>query len=145
MARINSEEARFILCDMVSKKAEVKRDKLRKDLRAVDDEIKTSYIKRSEAAHRDIDAVLPAVFKSEISRILAKYKLSGMEVAYNNISGECRYRFVDDEGYKRRVAKEKELSDLDKRIENARQDIRLRVALGIKYDEAVAIINNLQF
>jgi len=157
MARLNN-DAREILCNMVTEKAGAKRKKLVETIDAIDNETKASYDERVKEARKEIEAILPA-FKSGIDRILSKHKLGWKSCRY----GDERYTFDDvfsdgdlradlhnyfsdgERKSNRRLLAETQLKDLDARIAKAKQEILLRAALGMKYDEVVSIINSFQF
>lgn len=157
MARLNN-DAREILCKMVTEKAEAKREQLVMRLTDLDDERSKSYEERVKAARKDIELMIPTI-KIGIDRILQKHKLGWKTCMYNDNhhtfedifdDGELRkdlteyFSNLESEPNRRKLVK-KQLDQLDAAVAKAKQEILLRAALGMKYDEVVGIINRLQF
>ena len=157
MARLNN-DAREILCNMVTEKAETKRKQLTDKLTALDNERSESYEERVNRARHDIELMIPTI-KIGIDRILQKHKLGWKSCRY----GDCHHTFEDIFEYgelrkdltecfsnlegepNRRKLVKQQLEQLDAAVAKAKQEILLRAALGMKYDEVVAIVNNFQF
>lgn len=157
MAKLNS-DARDILCNMVAEKAEAKRKKLTEDLTAVDEECYADYKARLASAREELERLV-ATINHEVDRIFRKHKLEWKATRYD----DSRYTFdrilsdgklkrdIDDyignaaKIPNRRLLVEMQLEDLDARVARAKREILLRAALGMKYDEAVGIINGFQF
>lgn len=157
MARLNS-DAREILCDMVTERAEAKRKQLTQRLTSLEDEIDASYNERVEAARKDIELMIPTI-RIGIDRILKKHKLGWKTCRYGDSNhtfedifddGELRKDLTDyfsnleGEPNRRKLVKQ-QLEQLDAAVAKAKQEILLRAALGMKYDEVVAIVNGFQF
>lgn len=157
MARLNN-DAREILCDMVTQKAEAKRKQLTDRLTALDDERSESYEERVKKARHDIELMIPTI-RIGIDRILQKHKLGWKTCRYGN--GEHTFEDIFDNGElrkdltdyfsnlesesSRRNVVGRQLEQLDAAVAKAKQEILLRAALGMKYDEVVAIVNGFQF
>jgi len=157
MAKLNS-DARDILCNMVAEKAEAKRKRLTEDLTVVDNECYADYEARLASAREELECLV-ATINHEIDRIFRKHKLEWKACRYNDdkhtfedmlTDGKLK-RDIDDyigDAAKipnRRLLVETQLKDLDARVAKAKQEILLRAALGMKYDEVVAIVNGFQF
>lgn len=160
MAKLNN-DARNALCNMVQDKAEQPRRKLTEALSAINAEIEKSYGERLEAARKELNTLLPTI-KKGIGNILSKHSLGYKETGYRE---EGRYTFEDlfrngelkscgdlrsyvsDDKKKpnRKVLVEAQMKDLDGKVAKAKQEILLRAALGMKYDEMIAIVNGFQF
>lgn len=157
MARLNN-DAREILCNMVTEKAEAKRKKLTEDLTAVDEECYADYKARLASAREELEYLVASI-NHEIDRIFRKHKLEWKVCRYNDdrhtfediFSDGKLKRDIDDyignaaKIPNRRLLVETQLKDLDARVAKAKQEILLRAALGMKYDEVVGIINGFQF
>lgn len=157
MARLNN-DAREILCNMVTEKAEAKRKKLTEDLIAVDEECYADYKARLASAREELEYLVASI-NHEIDRIFRKHKLEWKVCRYNDdrhtfediFSDGKLKRDIDDyignaaKIPNRRLLVETQLKDLDARVAKAKQEILLRAALGMKYDEVVAIVNGFQF
>lgn len=157
MARLNN-DAREILCNMVAEKAEAKRKQLTEDLTAVDEECDADYKARLASARGELECLV-ATINHEVDRIFRKHKLEWKACRYNG----DKYTFEEIFSYgklkrdiddyignaakipNRRLLVETQLKDLDARVAKAKQEILLRAALGMKYDEVVAIVNGFQF
>ena len=158
MARLNN-DTREILCKMVTEKAEAKREQLVMRLTDLDDERSKSYEERVKSARKDIELMIPTI-KIGIGRILQKHKLGWKKCSSysdNNHTfedifddGELRkdltsyFSNLESEPNRRKLVKQ-QLEQLDAAVAKAKQEILLRAALGMKYDEVVAIINGFQF
>lgn len=156
MARLNN-DAREILCRMVNDKAEAKRKQLTDELTKLDDKRSESYEERVKAARKEIELMIPTI-KIGIDRILQKNKL-GWKKYYNNKDYTFEDIFDDGELSKdltsyfsnlesetnRRKLVNQQLKQLDAAVAKAKQELLLRAALGMKYDEVVAIVNGFKF
>lgn len=157
MARLNN-DAREILCKMVGDRAEAKRKQLTDRLTALDRERSESYEERVKAARKDIELMIPTI-SIGIDRILQKHKLGWKTCRYSNDphtfedifdDGElCNdlteyFSNLESEPNRRKLVKQ-QLDQLDAAVAKAKQEILLRAALGMKYDEVVAIVNSFQF
>ena len=157
MARLNS-DAREILCDMVTEKAAAKRKRLTDRMDELDKESSESYEERVKKARHDIELMIPTI-KTGIDRILQKYRLGwrACRYGYGNHTfedifddGELRNDLTDyfsnlESESSRRNVVGRQLEELDAAVSKAKQEILLRAALGMKYDEVVAIVNSFQF
>ena len=156
MARLNN-DAREILCRMVNEKAEAKRRQLTDELTKLDDKRSESYKERVKAARKEIELMIPTI-KIGIDRILQKNKL-GWKKYYNNKDYTFEDIFDDGELSKdltsyfsnlesepnRRKLVNLQLEQLDEAVAKAKREILLRAALGMKYDEVVAVVNGFKF
>ena len=156
MARLNN-DAREILCRMVSDKAEAKRKQLTDELTKLDDKRSESYEERVKAARKEIELMIPTI-KIGIDRILQKNKL-GWKKYYSNKDYTFEDIFDDGELSKdltsyfsnlesepnRKKLVNQQLEQLDKAVAKAKREILLRAALGMKYDEVVAVVNGFKF
>ena len=156
MARLNN-DAREILCRMVNEKAEAKRKQLTDELTKLDDKRSESYKERVEAARKEIELMIPTI-KIGIDRILQKNKL-GWKKYYSNKDYTFGDIFDDGElskdltGYfsnlesdsNRRKLVNLQLEQLEEAVVKAKREILLRAALGMKYDEVVAVVNGFKF
>ena len=156
MARLNN-DAREILCRMVNEKAEAKRKQLTDELTKLDDKRSESYKERVKAARKEIELMIPTI-KIGIDRILQKNKL-GWKKYYNNkdytfgdifddgeLSKDLTSYFsnLESESNRRKLVNLK-LEQLDEAVAKAKREILLRAALGMKYDEVVAVVNGFKF
>lgn len=157
MARLNN-DAREILCKMVTEKAEAKRKQLTDKLTAIDNERSESYEERVKRARHEIELMIPTI-SIGIDRILQKHKLGWRTSRYSDDphtfedifdDGKLRkdlteyFSNMESEPNRRKLAKQ-QLEQLDAAVVKAKQEILLRAALGMKYDEVVGIINGFQF
>lgn len=155
MARLNN-DAREILCRMVNEKAEAKRKQLTDKLTKLDDERSESYKERVEAARKEIELMIPTI-KTGIDRILQKNKL-GWKKWYDKdhtfgdifddgeLSKDLTSYFSNLESEpNRRKLVNLQLEQLDEAVAKAKREILLRAALGMKYDEVVAVVNGFKF
>ena len=156
MARLNN-DAREILCGMVNEKAEAKRKRLTDELTKLDDKRSESYEERVKAARKEIELMIPTI-KIGIDRILQKNKL-GWKKYYNDKDYTFEDIFDDGELSKdltryfsnlesesnRRKLVNLQLEQLDEAVAKAKREILLRAALGMKYDEVVAVVNGFKF
>ena len=156
MARLNN-DAREILCRMVNDKAEAKRKQLTDELTKLDDKHSESYKERVKAARKEIELMIPTI-KIGIDRILKKNKL-GWKKYYSNKDHTFEDIFDDGELSKdltryfsnlesesnRRKLVNLQLKQLDEAVAKAKREIILRAALGMKYDEVVAVVNDFKF
>ena len=156
MARLNN-DAREILCRMVNEKAEAKRKHLTDELKKLDDKRSESYEERVKAARKEIELMIPTI-KIGIDRILKKNKL-GWKKYYSNKDYTFEDIFDDGELSKdltryfsnlesepnRRKLVNLQLEQLDEAVAKAKREILLRAALGMKYDEVVAVVNGFKF
>ena len=156
MARLNN-DAREILCRMVNEKAEAKRKQLTDELKKLDDKRSKSYEERVKAARKEIELMIPTI-KIGIDRILQKNKL-GWKKYYSNKDYTFEDIFDDGELSKdltryfsnleseqnRRKLVNLQLEQLDKAVAKAKREILLRAALGMKYDEVVAVVSGFKF
>ena len=156
MARLNN-DAREILCRMVNEKAEAKRKQLTDELTKLDDKRSESYKERVKAARKEIELMIPTI-KIGIDRILKKNKL-GWKKHYNSKDYTFEDIFDDGELSKdltryfsnmesepnRRKLVNLQLEQLDEAVAKAKREILLRAALGMKYDEVVAVVNGFKF
>lgn len=156
MARLNN-DAREILCRMVNEKAEAKRKQLTDELTKLDDKRSESYEERVKAARKEIELMIPTI-KIGIDRILKKNKL-GWKKYYSNKDHTFEDIFDDGELSKdltsyfsnlesepnRRKLVNLQLKQLDEAVAKAKREILLRAALGMKYDEVVAVVNGFKF
>ena len=156
MARLNN-DAREILCRMVNEKAEAKRKQLTDELTKLDGERSESYEERVKAARKEIELMIPKI-KIGIDRILQKNKL-GWKKYCSNKDYTFEYIFDDGELSKdltsyfsnlesesnRRKLVNLQLEQLDEAVAKAKREILLRAALGMKYDEVVAVVNGFKF
>ena len=157
MARLNN-DAREILCNMVTDKAAAKREQLVQRLNDLDDERSESYEERVKRARHDIELMIPTI-RIGIDRILQKHKLGWKTCRYGDEPhtfedifdyGELRKDLTDYfsnleyEPNRRKLVKQ-QLEQLDAAVAKAKREILLRAALGMKYDEVVGIINGFQF
>ena len=155
MARLNN-DAREILCRMVDEKAEAKRKQLKDKLTELDDESSESYKERVNAARKEIELMIPTV-KIGIDRILKKNKL-GWKKFYDKdntfedifddgeLKGDLTSYFsnLESEPNRRKLVNQ-QLEQLDAAVDKAKREILLRAALGMKYDEVVAVVNGFEF
>ena len=156
MARLNN-DAREILCRMVNEKAEAKRKQLTDELKKLDDKRSESYKERVKAARKEIELMIPTI-KIGIDRILRKNKL-GWKKCYSNKYYTFEDIFDDRELSKdltsyfsnlesepnRRKLVNLQLEQLDEAVAKAKREILLRAALGMKYDDVVAVVNGFKF
>ena len=156
MARLNN-DAREILCRMVNDKAEAKRNQLTDELTKLDDKRSESYEERVKAARREIELMIPTI-KIRIDRILQKNKLgwkkyySDRDYTFEDIfeDGELKkdltsyFSNMESESNRRKLVNLR-LKQLDEAVAKAKQEILLRAALGMKYDEVVAVVNGFKF
>ena len=156
MARLNN-DAREILCKMVNEKAEAKRKQLTNELTKLDDKRSESYEERVKAARKEIELMIPTI-KTGIDRILQKNKL-GWKKYYDKKDYTFEDIFDDGELSKdltryfsnlesepnRRKLVNQQLKQLDEAVAKAKREILLRAALGMKYDEVVAVVNGFKF
>ena len=156
MARLNN-DAREILCKMVNEKAEAKRKRLTDELAKLDDKRSESYEERVKAARKEIELMIPTI-KIGIDRILQKNKL-GWKKYFSNKDYTFEDIFDDGELSKdltsyfsnlesepnRRKLVNLQLEQLDEAVAKAKREILLRAALGMKYDEVVAVVNGFKF
>ena len=156
MARLNN-DAREILCRMVNDKAEAKRKQLTDELTKLDGERSESYEERVKAARKEIELMIPTI-KIGIDRILKKNKL-GWKKYYSDEYYTFEDIFNDGELSKdltryfsnlesesnRRKLVNLQLKQLDEAVAKAKREIILRAALGMKYDEVVAVVNGFKF
>ena len=156
MARLNN-DAREILCRMVNEKAEAKRKQLTDELTKLDDKRSKSYEERVKAARKEIELMIPTI-KIGIDRILHKNKLgwkkyfSNKDYTFEDIfdDGELskdltRYFSNMESEPNRRKLVNLQLEQLDEAVAKAKREILLRAALGMKYDEVVAVVNGFKF
>lgn len=157
MAKLNN-DAREILCDMVTEKAAAKRKQLVMRLTDLDNERSESYEERVKKARHDIELMIPTI-EIGIDRILQKHKLGWKTGMYSDDphtfedifdDGKLRkdlteyFSNMESEPNRRKLVKQ-QLDQLDAAVAKAKQEILLRAALGMKYDTAVDIINGFQF
>ena len=156
MARLNN-DAREILCRMVNDKAEAKRKQLTDELTKLDVKRLESYKERVNAARKEIELMIPTI-KIGIDRILKKNKL-GWKKYYSDEYYTFEDIFNDGELSKdltryfsnlesesnRRKLVNLQLKQLDEAVAKAKREILLRAALGMKYDEVVAVVNGFKF
>ena len=156
MARLNN-DAREILCRMVNDKAEAKRKQLTDELKKLDDKRSKSYEERVKAARKEIELMIPTI-KIGIDRILQKNKL-GWKKYYSNKDYTFEDIFDDGELSKdltsyfsnlesepnRRKLVNLQLEQLEEAVVKAKREIVLRAALGMKYDEVVAVVSGFKF
>ena len=156
MARLNN-DAREILCRMVNEKAEAKRKQLTDELKKLDDKRSESYEERVKAARKEIELMIPTI-KIGIDRILHKNKL-GWKKYYSDKDYTFEDIFDDGELSKdltsyfsnlesepnRRKLVNLQLEQLDEAVAKAKREILLRAALGMKYDDVVAVVNGFKF
>ena len=156
MARLNN-DAREILCRMVNDKAEAKRKQLTDELTKLDDKRSESYEERVKAARKEIELMIPTI-KIGIDRILQKNKLgwkkyySNKDYTFEDIfdDGELRndltryFSNLESEPNRRKLVN-LQLEQLDEAVAKAKREILLRAALGMKYDEVVAVVNGFKF
>ena len=156
MARLNN-DAREIMCRMVNDKAEAKRKQLTDELTKLDGERSESYEERVKAARKEIELMIPTI-KIGIDRILKKNKL-GWKKYYSDEYYTFEDIFNDGELSKdltryfsnlesesnRRKLVNLQLKQLDEAVAKAKREILLRAALGMKYDEVVAVVNGFKF
>ena len=156
MARLNN-DAREILCRMVNEKAEAKRKRLTDELTKLDGKRSESYEERVKAARKEIELMIPTI-KIGIDRILRKNKL-GWKKYY--INKDYTFEDIFDDGElkndltsyfsnlesepNRRKLVNLQLEQLDEAVAKAKREILLRAALGMKYDEVVAVVNGFKF
>ena len=155
MARLNN-DAREILCKMVDEKAEAKREQLNDKLTELDGERSESYKERVNAARKEIELMIQTI-KTGIDRILRKNKLGwkkyyGKDYTFENIfdDGELKgdltsyFSNLESETNSRKLVNQ-QLKQLDAAVAKAKQELLLRAALGMKYDEVVAVVNGFKF
>ena len=156
MARLNN-DAWEILCRMVNDKAEAKRKRLTDELAKLDDKSSKSYEERVKAARREIELMIPTI-KIRIDRILHKNKLgwkkyySDRDYTFEDIfeDGELKkdltsyFSNMESESNRRKLVN-LQLEQLDEAVAKAKREILLRAALGMKYDEVVAVVNGFKF
>ena len=156
MARLNN-DAREILCRMVNEKAEAKRKQLTDELKKIDDKRSESYEERVKAARKEIELMIPTI-KVGIDRILQKNKLgwkkyySDKDYTFEDIfdDGELSkdltsyFSNLESEPNRRKLVNLR-LEQLDEAVAKAKREILLRAALGMKYDEVVAVVNGFKF
>lgn len=155
MARLNN-DAREILCRMVNEKAEAKRKQLTDKLTKLDDERSESYKERVKAARKEIELIIPTI-KIGIDRILQKNKLGwkkcyGKDHTFEDIfdDGELSkdltsyFSNLESEPNRRKLVNQ-QIEQLDEAVAKAKREILLRAALGMKYDEVVAVVNGFKF
>ena len=156
MARLNN-DAREILCRMVDEKAEAKRKQLTDELTKLDGKRSESYEERVKAARKEIELMIPTI-KIGIDRILQKNKLgwkkycSNKDYTFEDIfdDGELSkdltsyFSNLESEPNRRKLVN-LQLEQLDEAVAKAKREILLRAALGMKYDEVVAVVNGFKF
>ena len=156
MARLNN-DAREILCGMVNEKAEAKRKHLTDELTKLDDKRSESYEERVKAARKEIELMIPTI-KIGIDRILQNNKLvwkkyyGDKEHTFEDIfeDGELSkdltsyFSNLESEPNRRKLVNQ-QLEQLDEAVAKAKREILLRAALGMKYDEVVAVVNGFKF
>ena len=156
MARLNN-DARETLCIMVNEKAEAKRKQLTDELKKLDDKRSKSYEERVKAARKEIELMIPTI-KIGIDRILQKNKLGWKKYFINK---DYTFEDIFDDGElskdltsyfsnlesepNRRKLVNQQLKQLDEDVAKAKREILLRAALGMKYDEVVAVVNGFKF
>ena len=158
MARLNN-DAREILCNMVTDKAKVKRKALTDELAHVEDVEDRDYRKRLDRAGKELDLLAKSI-DTTIKDIFFRLGLEWREVRYgagrhtfedifnNGMLTEDLSTYIGDkDGGKsaRHKALKDDIEELDAAVAKAKQEILLRAALGMKYDEVVAIVNSFQF
>ena len=155
MARLNN-DAREILCGMVNEKAKAKRKQLTDELTKLDDERSESYEERVKAARKEIELMIPTI-RIEIDRILQNNKLGWKNrygrdqtfediFEYGELSKDLTSYFsnLESESNRRKLVNQ-QLEQLDEAVAKAKREILLRAALGMKYDEVVAVVNGFKF
>ena len=156
MARLNN-DARETLCIMVNEKAEAKRKQLTDELKKLDDKRSKSYEERVKAARKEIELMIPTI-KIGIDRILQKNKLGWKKYFINK---DYTFEDIFDDGElskdltsyfsnlesepNRRKLVNLQLEQLEEAVSKAKREILLRAALGMKYDEVVAVVNGFKF
>ena len=155
MARLNN-DAREILCKMVNEKADAKRKQLTDKLTKLDDERSESYEERVKEARKEIELMIPTI-KIGIDRIIQRNKLGwkkcyGKDYTFEDIfdDGELKsdltsyFSNLESEQNRRKLVNQ-QLEQLDEAVDKAKREILLRAALGMKYDEVVAVVNGFKF
>lgn len=157
MARFNN-NARDILCNMVTEKASEKRKSITDELEHIQKLEDDDYKKRLEKARKELEQLTTAIDRSIrdiFNRLGLKWKLNygrryhSFEEILNY--GKLRSNLDDyigdnsDRQNTRQRALNEEIETLDKAVSKAKQEILLRASLGMKYDEIVSIINGFQF
>ena len=158
MTRLNR-DAREILCQMVDERAKDKREALVAQLDGLDASLENDYKKRLCAASKKLEGIIDRA-REEVDKILATYGLRWGTMRYgsgvNNINsiidsydGKLK---SDLDGYikdtltsKKREGMKRDIDELDAKVAKAKQEIILRTALGMNYDEVVAIVNGFEF
>lgn len=162
MARLNS-CAREILCQMVIEKASEKRSTLVTELEKINANIEDDYKRRLAAVRVKIDEAIRYAY-NKIDIILTENWLtwgksrygSGQKYTINDILRGNELKSVKELAEyiksvetattsKRMAALKQNIADLDTKVTKAKQEILLRAALGMKYDEVVAIVNGFEF
>lgn len=155
MARLNS-DARDILCNMVTERAAEKRKILEDELASIELALHKDLDKRISNAKAKLEYLFSDVRKS-VNKILKENNLDfgksycGTKLEFEDIvsEGKCKEKLksylCDATKSHRKSLVKKALEDLDAKVAKAKQEILLRAALGMKYDEVVAIANSFQF
>ena len=157
MARFNN-NARDILCNMVAEKASEKRKVLTDQLEHIRNVANDDYKKRLENARKELEQ-LSVKIEQTIHDIFRRFGLEyglrygcqkhSFEDMFNN--GNLKknldeYIIDDSKKHNGKINSLKEdIEALDNAVSKAKQEILLRAALGMKYDEIVAIINRFKF
>lgn len=160
MARLNS-DAREILCQMVTERASEKREALVAELDGLDASLENDYKKRLACASKKLVGIIDHA-SEEVDKVLATYGLQWGSKRYGSgaynigsIIGDDGKLKPDQDDYikpiketvtsKRRDGLKEDINQLDAKVAKAKQEILLRAALGMKYDEVVAIVNSFEF
>ena len=158
MARLNR-DAREILCQMVDERAKEKREALVAELDKLDESFKNDYKKRLYDASKELEGIINRARK-EVDKVLATYGLKWGTMRYgsgvNNINSiidsydgklksDLDDYIKDTLTSKKREGLKRDIDELDAKVAKAKQEIILRAALGMNYDEVVAIVNGFEF
>ena len=161
MARLNN-DARKILCDMVAEKASEKRSALVAELDKINANIEAGYKRRLAAARVKIDEAIRYAY-NKIDTILTenwltwgkhrydsgKYTLDDILCGDELKSAEELTQYIKSVNTatesKMLSALKQDIAELDAKVDKAKQEIILRAALGVKYEDAVKIVNGFEF
>lgn len=158
MARLNK-DAREILCNMVDEKAKEKREALVAELDRLDESFKNDYKKRLCDASKELEGVINRARK-EVDEVLVAYGLKWGTMRYGSgvsninsiidsydgkLKSDLDDYIKDKSTSKKREGLKREIDELDAKVAKAKQEIILRAALGMNYDEVVAIVNGFEF
>lgn len=157
MARLNN-DTREILNNMIYEKSNKKRMMLNEQIRSIEDQSSADYKERVEKAKKELGSYAKNI-ESGVEAILRRhnlaygtYRYDDTKYSFNDIYSSGRVR-DNLEDYLSDALKEtaeekslrKELDDLEDKVHKAKQELLLRAALGISYDEIMNIVNGFSF